>query len=441
MSAIAQFTHRLLTGMARFRSLARSTTANISLVAAISFIPFTIAVTAAIDLSNGIRIQHNLQAAADAGVLAAATALASGYGDTDKKKIAEDTFFANLSPSLLAAFPATPEVTIDFANQSVHMSVQVKTDQLLTNLITDSITIGVEATAVADQGSPVCLMALNPTAWKSLNIQGTADVIATACAVKVNSKHEEAMRQNGNGQATAESFCVHGNYSGTNYTPMPRRYCMSEKDPLAAKFAEYLAAINVASMGCRPDFPKLDANNPHQEMQPSTSSGKGVYCGNVDIKNNQSLTLLPGIHVFHGNLNVSAQGALYGNGVTILLVRDGSYFTNQAGATINVTAPSSGPFAGFVLAQAPDSIPPSNKVNTIIGGGYLKFDGIVYYPKQTLYITGNGDIGGDASQFAIIADTISIEGNGTLYIHISSDAVHSGLPALPTANEVIRLVK
>jgi hypothetical protein len=314
------------------------------------------------------------------------------------------------------------------------------TDQLLTNLITDSITIGVEATAVADQGSPVCLMALNPTAWKSLNIQGTADVFATACAVKVNSNHEEAMRQNGNGQATAESFCVHGNYSGTNYTPMPRRYCMSERDPLAAKFAEYLAALDVASMDCRPDSPKLESSTDNIQMAPSTDPGKGIYCGGVDIKRG-TLTLLPGIHVFQGNLNVQAHGNLYGDGVTILLVGADSWFSNQAGATISVTAPSSGLFAGFVLAQAPDSYPPSNKQNTIIGGGYLKFDGIVYYPKQNLYITGNGDIGGDASQFAIIADTISIEGNGTLHIHISSDAVQSGLPALPTANEIVRLVK
>jgi hypothetical protein len=40
-----------------------------------------------------------------------------------------------------------------------------------------------------------------------------------------------------------------------------------------------------------------------------------------------------------------------------------------------------------------------------------------------------------------MADTIDIEGNGTLYIHISADAVGSGLPGLPQANEIIRLIK
>ena len=112
---------------------------------------------------------------------------------------------------------------------------------------------------------------------------------------------------------------------------------------------------------------------------------------------------------------------------------------NQAGANVDVTAPSSGRFAGIVMAQDPASIP--TKSNTIIGGGYMEFDGIIYYPKQKLYISGNGDIGADSAQFAIMADTIDIEGNGILYIHISSDAPGSGLPALPAANETIRLIQ
>lgn len=444
MSAIIQFRRclpGLLSGMSQFRRFATSTTANISIIAGLTFVPFTIAVTAAVDLSNAIRIKGSLQAAADAGVLAAATALASGYDDSDKTKIAQDTFYANLSPELLAAFPASPQVTIDFTTQTVHMDVAVNTDQLLTSLITDSMNLHVESTAVADQGSPVCLMALNPTAWKGLNIQGTADVLATACAVQVNSNHAEAMRQNGSSAAIAESFCVHGDYSGANYTPTPRRHCMREQDPLAKQFNIDLAALNPSSMGCRPDHPKLDSSNPFIEMAPSTASGKGAYCGEVLVKNNQRLTLLPGVHVFrNGGVNVSANGELYGDGgVTILLTGDATTrWVNQAGADISVTGPASGPFAGIVLAQDPVSIPSPN-INTIIGGGYMKFDGIVYFPTQPLKVTGNGDIGADANQFAILADTIDIEGNGTLTIKISSDAVGAGLPALPGANEVIRL--
>jgi Flp pilus assembly protein TadG len=437
MSAITQFKHRVLPRLSHFRRLATSTTANISILAALTFVPFTIAVTAAVDLANAIRIKSSLQAAADAGVLAAATALASGYGDTDKTRIATDAFFANLSPQLMAAFPAEPEVTIDFTTQTVHMDVVVDTDQLLTNLITDSITIGVQATAVADQGNPVCLMALNPNKWKSLNIQGTADVNAIACAVQVNSNHAEAMRQNGGGQATAESFCVHGNYSGSNYTPTPRRYCNAEQDPLAAQFAIDLATLDIPSMNCKGDYNKLVSNGEEFTLNP------GLYCEGLNIKQG-TVILKSGVHVFRDyELYIQAQGTLRsepGGSVTILFTGgSGARFANQAGANVDVTAPSSGLFAGIVMAATPDSVPA--KQNTIIGGGYMEFDGIIYYPTQALYITGNGDIGADSAQFAIMADTIDIEGNGTLYIHISSDAPGSGLPALPQADEVVRLVK
>jgi hypothetical protein len=77
----------------------------------------------------------------------------------------------------------------------------------------------------------------------------------------------------------------------------------------------------------------------------------------------------------------------------------------------------------------------------IIGGGDLEINGIVYFPEQALRITGGGDIGTNATQFALIADTISIEGNGQLRIKIGQDYQSSGLPNLPAAEEVVYLIE
>jgi hypothetical protein len=71
----------------------------------------------------------------------------------------------------------------------------------------------------------------------------------------------------------------------------------------------------------------------------------------------------------------------------------------------------------------------------------MKFNGILYFPAQPLKITGGGIIGSDSPQFAIMADTISIEGNGVLTIKIGADYTAAGLPKLPEAKEVVRLVK
>jgi hypothetical protein len=68
-------------------------------------------------------------------------------------------------------------------------------------------------------------------------------------------------------------------------------------------------------------------------------------------------------------------------------------------------------------------------------------NGIVCFPKQPLKITGNGDIGVTVAQFAIMADTIAIEGNGLLNIHIGQNYRDSGLPDLPEAHEVVHLIE
>ena len=440
MSAITEIKRRLpglRAGLSQFRRWATNTSANISILAGVTFIPLTIAVTAAVDLSNAIRIKSSLQAAADAGVLAAATGLASGYNDSDKATIAKNAFFANLSPELMDAFPADPEVTIDFTARTVHMEVAVNTDQLLTTLITDSININVSATAIADQGTPVCLMAINPTAWKALNIQGTADVNAINCAVQVNSDNVEAMRQNGSGGAVAESFCIHGNYSGTNYSPMPRRHCNREQDPLKAQFALDIAALDIPSMSCKGDYNKV-----HDTAGGVYTLNPGLYCEGLTIKQG-TVELRSGVHVFKDyGLDIAAQGTLKveaGGSVTIIFTGGPETgFRNAAGANVDVRGPSSGLFAGIVMAMTPETVPTAS--NNITGGGYMEFDGIVYFPTQHLYISGNGDIGADSAQFAVLADTIDIEGNGTLYIHISSDAPGSGLPGLPEMDEIVRLI-
>jgi Flp pilus assembly protein TadG len=418
----------------KVKRLAGDSTGGIAVLFAVVSVPIIIVATAAVDLNNAVRIKASLQAAADSGVLAAATALASGYGDSDKKQIALDTFHANLSPQLLKAFPAAPDVSIDFPTQRVHMDVQVNTDQLLTTFIVSSMTLGVQATAMVDRGLPICMMALNPTAPKSLEIQGTANLQAESCAVHVNSRDVEAMRQNGGGSATADSFCVHGDYSGSNYQPKPNRYCIPRTDPLAEKFAADLATHGDITT-CREDNPgTVKGNSEFLELSP------GVYCGGLQLQQGK-VRLLPGVHVFRdGELNISAQSWLEGEGVTILLAgNDSTRIANQAGANLILSAPSSGVFSGIVIAQHPDS-KHKTKENTIIGGGYMKIDGIIYFPEQPLKITGNGEIGSDSSQFAIIADTISVEGNGVLTIKIGADYKGAGLPELPEANQTVRLV-
>ncbi len=106
-----------------------------------------------------------------------------------------------------------------------------------------------------------------------------------------------------------------------------------------------------------------------------------------------------------------SQATFKGTGVTILLAGNSStYFDNQGGANIKLSAPTSGKFSGIVISQLSSSIPTS--ANTVTGGGDMEITGIMYFPNQPISVEGNGTIGDTTHQFAIMADTIAVQGTG-----------------------------
>jgi Flp pilus assembly protein TadG len=408
---------------------------QVAVLLGLSSIPLIVASSIAVDIANVSDVKATLQAAADSAVLAAATRLAVGASEADKEQIAIVTFYTNISPQLQSQLTSSPQIDIDFPTKTVSMSVSANVSTVVSELVTDDLSVGVQASATVSPGTPICMIALNPNAQKSINIQGTADLIADGCAVHVNSDHEEALYQTGTGTGSADSFCVHGSYSGSNFTPVPRNHCMVEADPLAEPFAADWAAAGIDSMACT--FTDLAQINSDETIV--TNLAPGVYCGGVSIKNGIVQLEQGQMYVFRdGPLEIQAQGSLQGEQVAVLFHGDDTTrLVTQAGADIVTSARTSGLFQGIAFAQHPSSIPAQE--NIIIGGGELQINGIMYYPEQALKITGNGDIGTTAAQFAILADTISIEGNGLLRIKIGQNYASTGLPDLPEAQEVIYL--
>ncbi len=411
----------------------RSTKGNISIIAAMAFIPFAMLTSAAVDMSNAIRMKAELQGAVDAGALAAATAIASGDSYTDKVKIADDAFYANLSPKLLASLVATPVTKVNFEHKTVTMNVQVDTGQVLTKFLVNSLKLGVKAKAIVDKGKPICMLSFNKTANKAIEIEGTADIVADGCAVHANSIANDALNQDGSASAAADSFCVYGDYSGAPgaFAPTPDNNCRQEEDPLKDLVNSALSSM---------DLTDCTGSNP-SPIKSDMTLNPAVYCGGLTIQTGTTVTLNPGTYIIrNGAFKVAAGATLKGTGVTIVLTGSSAstYFYNNGGANIEITAPSSGPLAGILMTQTADSSPSPHE-NTITGGGTMEFSGIMYYPNQPLSIEGNGQIGDTTSQFAIMADTIHVKGTGLLTVHISGDYEAAGLPSLPESHEKVRL--
>ena len=407
---------------------------SVAVLFALSSVPILIASAVALDMSNASQIKSRMQAAADAGALAGATRLALNASDADKEDLALDTFYANIPDVLEDRIIGSPSVSIDMADESVRLDVTINAIPILGSVMSEEVTLGVTSEASVSDGSPICIMALNETVPEALSIQGTADLVAEDCAVHVNSGDNEALHHNGNATGTAESFCVHGGSSGDNFSPDPKEGCGIERDPLEDQFGEDWAAEDIDDLPCT--YSNLGQINTGAGVV--TNLAPGVYCGGLTIKKGIVQLQEGGMYVFRdGALHVQAHGQLKGTKVAILLDgNDSTRFITQSGAKVNVSARTSGKFKGIAIAQHPSSVP--TQENLIIGGGEMSFKGMLYFPKQALKVTGGGDVGGSVAQFAIIADTIAIEGNGQVTLKVDDE---SSLPELARADEIVRLVR
>ncbi len=469
--AVADITTALRRHANRFL---RSDGGNLTMIATLAAIPIIGAAGMAVDYARISRVKDKMQLITDGATLAAAGAR-NISGTADQRKATRIAIATNYLTQGLATISDVdvvdaPVVVATANNVSISVKATVKGSFMNVFNATASgdadfdyggggdeegsngkkYDIRVSSQSGWKEGaSLLCILALNPTSAKSLEIQGTADIIAPGCAVWVNSNSSSGLYENGNATLTAKKICVRGYYNGTNYFPdLPKSGaidCPLYPDPLAAQFATDYATAWAAA-----------ANRPgHTSPKGGTETLlPGKYVGGMTINNGGRITLSPGVYfIVDGTLNIKAGGEVFANGgVTIVITKTnvsapvtdtGSKLTVQAKGNLSIKAPASGPFAGIAIAQHPNVIAGTTKVNgnNVQGGGIVNITGIVYYPKQILYITGAGigtvsnpeNIATETPQFAIVADRVIIEGNGQLRVGGQSDSEAAGLPALPAA--------
>ncbi len=137
----------------------------------------------------------------------------------------------------------------------------------------------------------------------------------------------------------------------------------------------------------------------------------GVYCGGILVSAGNA-TFNPGTYVLPsavggpGGLNITA-GTVTGNGVTFYNTGTGATtFTIAVGAvaTVNLTAPTSGPYEGVLFFQDPgDTVGAS--FNISVAG--INLTGAYYFPAASISFNGTLDFGQNAAYTILDAHTIS----------------------------------
>ena len=126
------------------------------------------------------------------------------------------------------------------------------------------------------------------------------------------------------------------------------------------------------------------------------------------------MTFDPGIHIFDGAaLTIQGSANVDGTGgVTLYWSENGGVNDGidiAGGATVNMSAPTSGVYAGILIYQDRNTAP--GVTHKLTGGSTMNLDGIIYAPSTDVEFSGGTS--SDSSSIFIIADEVEFKGGDT----------------------------
>jgi hypothetical protein len=389
----------------------RDISGNVAIFVAIGF--SALAGSAGIAL---LMVQDNyertkLQAALDAGALAG-TALPFGASDAERIKVAEASFTqnANAGGSMSTSDPdaryvsgSTVKPVFSVSEARVAGTASIKINAGLGAFVgIEDFDVNVDAQAEKISSDQVCVLALNASSPKGIEVYGNAQFNAHDCAAQANSDDSEGMYMNGNASASASMFGVTGNFEGNAWSPQPTAGIEPTKDPYAD--------VPVPTPGICMDVAS--------KMQQSTVTlDPGTYCGGLNIKADSHVTLNPGIYIMKdGKFAVNSGAVVRGEEVMIAFVGADSFLHLLSQADMNITSPVSGTYKNLAFMSDRDlsSSKHEEEWTTIMGGAKLEYDGVMYLPEQQIWVSGTAHetiIKGYSPTMVMVADKIWSQGN------------------------------
>jgi hypothetical protein len=375
---------------------------------ALGIIPLVGSVGAAVDYSHAAAARTAMQAALDSTALMLSKEAKNVSGTALNAK-GSDYFNANFVRPDVQNVDVAVAASSNGNGLSLTLSAggSVKTT-FLGVLGFSTIPLSVNSSAMAISDGLGCILSLNPRASGAMSGQGSTAVKLSGCSLYDNSSNATALTVGGSATISALSVGVVGGISGAQNIVTQKGIKTGVgpvKDPYAAV-----------------SLPSFSGCTEHNYTANKTATiNAGVYCGGIGVNAGAQLTLNPGIYYLDGgNLSVNGGAALVGDGVTLVFTQKSSNnwatATINGNATVNLTPPNSGPFAGIVVF-GDRGIPPGTtfKFN---GGATQYLGGAIYIPTGAINFSGGAATSASCTQ--IIGDTVTFTGNSSLALNCSS---------------------
>lgn len=413
----------------RLKAFCSNDSGAIAVIAAIAFPVLIGAMGLGTDAGYWYLSQRKIQHAAD--VSAHAAAIRKRAGDTASGieaaalDVASKSGFSSSEGTIEVHAPPT---TGSYAGdaKSIEVVLTEKMPLLLSSLfISEPFSVRARAVVQLDMTSQGCILALSPTASGAVTVAGSTIVTLNGCDVASNSNASDALRMHGGGQLTAD--CVH-TVGGAVTTPeLTMRTCSSVQQNAPKVTDPYADVSEPAVSGICASQSSLNSSTTLQPTEQSHPSGLPImrFCSGLKITGG-TITFKPGLYIMEGEFAVNAGTVLQGTDVTFYLTKTASLKLN-GGATINLEAPASGPYAGILFFGARDSTVASHVVN---GSSGSTFDGAIYFPNSGIEYSGRAGASGGCTQ--IIGKTVTFTGNS----EVRSDCMAAGTRPIVTAQSI-----
>lgn len=363
-----------------------------------------------IDVSVWMKNKRDLQAAADAAVIAAAWDIANGANQetaeaSGTKEAVNNGFENSGSNTLTFSFSESEE-----GNDVIGASLSVQDITYFSKILFkgDIFTAAAAASAVIVPQGDYCMLSLNGTADGAITAVGNVEINSVGCGIAVNSNSDSALDLSGSVDIEIKDLNIVGDYETTGSVDLEAETINTNATRVPDPY-EDLAVPEYS--GC--DYNGNTRINGDGELDP------GVYCGNISIRGNGTVIMNPGVYIIDGgDFTVSGGGEIIAEGVSIILTSsdedgDNVGLLNISGnKEMTISAPEPGDDMEGVAFYQDRIASESNQCNSLTGTSVLDVMGAIYFPSQCLDIGGNADAVGssDSPCSRVIADTIRLHG-------------------------------
>jgi Flp pilus assembly protein TadG len=380
--------------MTRLRALGEERSGNVAVMFALASPLLVGAAGLGVETSYWYMEKTRVQAAVDASAYTAALELrATGSEDAAEANGLVQASMNGIKVGTdgvdVAASKATGKVTVT-ASRSLERNFSKFLDKA-------PLSVSARASAIFEVKSKACVLALSATASRAAEVGGNADLKLVGCSMMANSTAADAVYVGGSAKLSAPCLISAGGADVDDGATLTSCSTTITQAPVAADPFKDLPSPS--------DSGTCQSTNGNK-LQP------GRYCGGLGIHG--KIKLDPGVYVISGDLKINAKAVVEGTGVTIY-VTNGGRVTINGGAELNLSAPTSGSYAGVLFFGDRDST--AGQRNVFNGNATSKLSGAIYFPSQAVDYQGN--FSGANGCVQVVADTVGWKGSTSMSVDCS----------------------